>query len=64
MKKVFLVLFISLFTALSVMAAIIFAIIVYFVAVFVLKCIKEDDVILLPHGDTVVKILKKARLIR
>ncbi len=50
--------------ALSVVAAIIFAIIVYFVAVFVLKCIKEDDVILLPHGDTVVKILKKARLIR
>ena len=49
--------------ALSVVIAITFAIGIYFVAVFVLKCIKEEDILLLPHGDSAVKILKKTKLI-
>ena len=49
---------------LSVMTAIICAACVYFAAIFILGCIKEEDIILLPHGDAVAKLLKKARLIR
>ena len=50
--------------ALSVMIAIAFAVCVYFIAVFILRCIKEEDVLLIPHGDFAVKILKRIKLIR
>ena len=50
--------------AFSVMIAIVFAIGVYFIAIFILNCIKEEDLLLLPHGDTAVKALKKIKLIR
>jgi len=32
--------------------------------VFLFKCIKEEDIILLPHGTSIVKALKKTKLIR
>ena len=49
---------------LSVMVSIGLAIVVYLIAVFLFKCIKEEDIILLPHGTSIVKALKKTKLIR
>ena len=49
---------------LSVMVSIGLAIVVYLIAVFLFKCIKEEDIILLPHGASIVKALKKTKLIR
>ncbi len=44
--------------------AVITAIIVYIIALFVLKAIKREDVLQMPKGNKIVKILEKRKLIR
>lgn len=52
------------FTRLATLLAIAFAVLVYVIAIFLTKAITEDDVMMLPKGEKLTKLLKKLKLIR
>lgn len=49
---------------LATIAAVIVAIIVYVIALFLFKAIKREDILQMPKGNKIVKILEKRKLIR
>jgi len=57
-------LFSQFFTRLAVILAILVAMVVYFFVIFLLRALTREDILLLPKGEALCRLLGKMRLLR